>query len=134
MQLIVAGTTSDNRSAVLRRTPLSERASAALWSTTESPPEVDRPTSGRKVSTKVGPGHTSWGLNYIPPHTVREHHRTDLVSYNVMLSGVVELTLDAERVRLDVGDCLVLLGAMHGWETGSEGALFSYMGIGLEPS
>jgi hypothetical protein len=61
-------------------------------------------------------------------------HRTDLVSYNVILSGKIDLILEDERLPLGVGDCLVLLGVMHGWETGNEGVTFAYTAIGLEPS
>jgi hypothetical protein len=133
VQLIVAGITAENRSGVIRREPLSEQESVSLWSTTENPPRIDRPKAGTRLDANCAPGNTAWGLNYTPPHTVRDVHRTDLVSYNVILSGKVDLILEEERVPLGVGDCLVLLGVLHGWETGTEGVLFAYTAIGLEP-
>jgi hypothetical protein len=134
VQLIVAGITADNRSGVIRRETLPEQESVSLWNTTENPPKIDRPTSGTRLDANCPPGNTAWGLNYTPPNTVRDIHRTDLVSYNVMLSGKVALILEDERVQLGAGDCLVLLGVLHGWETGSEGVLFAYTAIGLEPA
>ena len=68
------------------------------------------------------PGNTSWGLNQpSPPHTVRDVHRTDLLSYNLVLPGAVDVILETETVRLEAHDCLVCLGVLHGWETGDEG-------------
>jgi hypothetical protein len=134
MQLIVAGVDSDNRSGVVERSTLPQDQSVALWKTTDHPPKVVRPTTVPPKAAGCPPGLTAWGLNHIPPNTVREMHRTDLLSYNVVLVGSVDLILETERVRLDVGDCLVLLGAMHGWETHSEGSTFAYTAIGLEPS
>jgi hypothetical protein len=133
VQLIVAGITADNRSGVIRREPLSEQESVSLWSTTENPPRIDRPMTGTRLDASCPPGNTAWGLNYTPPHTVRDIHRTDLLSYNIILSGRVDLILEDERVQLGVGDCLVCLGVLHGWETGTEGVLFAYTAIGLEP-
>jgi hypothetical protein len=134
VQLIVAGITADNRSGVIRRETLPEQESVSLWHTTENPPRIDRPSSGTRLDANNAPGNTAWGLNYTPPNTVRDIHRTDLLSYNVILSGNVDLILEDERVRLGVGDCLVCLGVLHGWETGSEGVLFAYTAIGLEPA
>ena len=134
MQLIVAGVTADNLSGVIQRTTLPERESASLWRTTENPPKVDRPASGVKMAGGSAPGNTSWGLNHIPPHTVRDVHRTDLLSYNLVLSGAVDVILETETVRLEAHDCLVCLGVLHGWETGDEAVTFAYTAIGLEPS
>ena len=134
MQLIVAGITANNRSGVIRRQALSEQESVSLWSTSENPPRIERPRTGTRLDANSAPGNTAWGLNYTPPNTVRDIHRTDLLSYNVILSGRVDLILENERVQLDVGDCLVCLGVLHGWETGSEGVLFAYTAIGLEPA
>jgi hypothetical protein len=134
VQLIVAGITADNRSGVIRRQPLSEQESVSLWSTTENPPRIERPRTGTRLDANCLPGNTAWGLNYTPPNTVRDIHRTDLLSYNIILSGRVDLILEDERVQLGVGDCLVCLGVLHGWQTGNEGVLFAYTAIGLEPA
>jgi hypothetical protein len=134
MELVVAGVGPDNRSAVIQRSTLPDAKSASLWTTSESPPKVDRPATGLKMAGGCAPGNTSWGINYIPPNTVRDVHRTDLLSYNLVLSGAVDVVLETETVRLVEHDCLVCLGVLHGWETGSEGVTFTYTAIGLEPS
>lgn len=43
-------------------------------------------------------------------------HRTDTVDMLVIVSGEVDLVLDAETVRLRAGDCVVQRGTWHAWE------------------
>ena len=43
-------------------------------------------------------------------------HRTDTVDMLVVVSGEVDLVLDAETVRLRAGDCVVQRGTWHSWE------------------
>ena len=144
MKLVVAGISADGRSGVVQRTPLEEgdhlrttqeapHPAITLWKTQENPPKIDRPTHVPARDANCAPGETTWQLVSIPANTVREMHRTDLLSYNVVVSGSVELTLETESVQLVLGDCLVCLGAMHGWRTGQEGVTLSCACIGLEP-
>ena len=61
--------------------------------------------------------------------------RADVISYNYVLQGTVEVTLDVGSAFLEVGDCLVLQGAQHGWNVGSQGVslLSSIIGLGPAP-
>jgi mannose-6-phosphate isomerase-like protein (cupin superfamily) len=43
-------------------------------------------------------------------------HRTDTIDLLVVVSGEVDLVLEAETVRLSAGDCIVQRGTWHAWE------------------
>jgi mannose-6-phosphate isomerase-like protein (cupin superfamily) len=43
-------------------------------------------------------------------------HRTETIDLLVVVSGEVELLLEAETVRLRAGDCVVQRGTWHSWE------------------
>ena len=43
-------------------------------------------------------------------------HRTDTIDLLVVVSGEVDLVLEAETVRLRSGDCVVQRGTWHAWE------------------
>jgi hypothetical protein len=133
MNLFVAGVCADGRSGVIQRTSLQEGESSRLWKTKETPPKIDRPTSVPAHPARCAPGETTWQLVSWPANTVREMHRTDLLSYNLVVSGSVELVLETESVHLRTGDCLVCLGVIHGWRAGEEGVTLSSSSIGLEP-
>jgi hypothetical protein len=154
MELIVAGVGPDGRSAIVQRETLLDlavvaqeaaaqprrdraRKSVNLWKTTDVPPKVERPATEaavRTASLTSGGGETVWNLMYMAADTDGAVHRTDMLSYNVVVAGHIDLILETERVRLNQGDCLVCLGVMHGWETGDEDALLSCACIGLDPA
>ena len=43
-------------------------------------------------------------------------HRTETIDLLVVVSGEVDLVLEAETVRLRTGDCIVQRGTWHSWE------------------
>jgi mannose-6-phosphate isomerase-like protein (cupin superfamily) len=43
-------------------------------------------------------------------------HRTETIDLLVVVSGEVDLVLEAETVRLRAGDCIVQRGTWHSWE------------------
>jgi mannose-6-phosphate isomerase-like protein (cupin superfamily) len=43
-------------------------------------------------------------------------HRTETVDLLVVVSGEIDLVLEAETVRLRAGDCVVQRGTWHAWE------------------
>jgi len=43
-------------------------------------------------------------------------HRTETIDLLVVVSGEVDLVLEAETVRLSAGDCIVQRGTWHSWE------------------
>jgi mannose-6-phosphate isomerase-like protein (cupin superfamily) len=43
-------------------------------------------------------------------------HLTDTIDLLVVVSGEVDLVLEAETVRLSAGDCIVQRGTWHAWE------------------
>jgi hypothetical protein len=148
VRLIVTGIDSDDRSTVVRIDPLPADhtsnltrpareggigGSIALWSTTEMPPGVKRPIVTPVHDVGCPPGNSIWRLSYWPPLAVAALHRTDTLSYCVLISGELCLVLESEKVELSPGDCVVMAGVMHGWEVGSSGAVLTTVQIGLEP-
>ena len=62
------------------------------------------------------------------------HHRTNSIDYGVILSGSIQMELDTETVKLDVGDLLVQRGTLHNWiNNGTAPCLIAYILIGANP-
>jgi hypothetical protein len=72
------------------------------------PPTIERPTSVKTLDAGIGPGEASWLLSHFAADLDLPMHRTDLLSLTTLLSGSVDLILEAERVPLGAGDRLVL--------------------------
>lgn len=55
-------------------------------------------------------------------------HRTDSIDFGVVLSGEIDLELDAGEVHLTAGDCVVQRGTRHAWRNrGSEPCMVSFV-------
>lgn len=61
-------------------------------------------------------------------------HRTVTTDIDVVLQGSVTMTLEAETVVLNAGDCAILSGVAHAWESGPEGAIVMYCLVAGEPT
>ncbi|MDF3312130.1 hypothetical protein P3H15_44975 [Rhodococcus sp. T2V] len=134
MKLVVAGTADDGRAVVVRNEPIGDGAFETLWKLDELPPEVKRPVSTDRYEMGIKPGEGVWMVVRHAPNTSTDRHRTDAISFSTILSGRIELLLDDESVELVAGDCLVLLGVMHGWKLGDEGATMIATALGLDPA
>ena len=149
---VVTGTTPDGKSMVLfdSSLPLAEpakgkgtdaevdrhgTASSVTWTTEGFPSDNNGSSDGglRKVPTALDDGTVLRLVQYSPGVTPR-HHRTNSVDYAIVLSGSIELELDAETVKLNKGDVLVQRGTIHNWiNNGTEPCLMAYILIGAKP-
>jgi quercetin dioxygenase-like cupin family protein len=129
MRCVVTGNGPDGRSKVVSVVEFD--SSAALW---RSPvPTVTPPDDTEPMDLDVGPG----GLRYLAasftPGTSYDMHWTATIDVDTVLRGSVDLVLDEETVRLEVGDCAVVAGVRHGWRAGPDGTLMTVLVLGAAP-
>lgn len=53
-------------------------------------------------------------------------HRTVTTDIDVVLQGSLTMHLETESVELTAGDCAILAGVAHAWESGPDGAIALY--------
>ena len=99
----------------------------------EPNPRIPRPRKGVLLPVAMPPGAVAWFEMKFDGATVQQLHRADSIDFHYILSGEVDLMLEAGAVRLSVGDSVVLPGVVHGWqsERGWSSCLFV---VGLEPA
>jgi mannose-6-phosphate isomerase-like protein (cupin superfamily) len=78
------------------------------------------PPGGRRVDADALVAEAQWkmpGLLAVSDESRGAGmHRTDTIDLLVVVSGEVDLVLEAETVRLGAGDCIVQRGTWHAWE------------------
>lgn len=110
-------------------------ASSVTWTTQGFPSDNDGSSDDglRKVPTAQEDGTVLRLVQYAPGVTPR-HHRTNSVDYAIVLSGSIEMELDTDTVKLNMGDVLVQRGTIHNWiNNGTESCLMAYILIGANP-
>ena len=61
-------------------------------------------------------------------------HRTDSIDYCVVMSGEIDMRLDAETVHLKAGDVVVQRGTIHDWvNNGTEPCMIAFVLIDAKP-
>ena len=90
--------------------------SSVIWQTTEFPinNDGDHDPSDQKIATTVDNGTVFRVLKFDPGVSPR-NHRTDSIDYAVVMSGEIDMELDAGSVHLKAGDVLVQRGTIHNW-------------------
>jgi quercetin dioxygenase-like cupin family protein len=89
---------------------------SVVWSTQGFPVGNDGSAdeSERKVGTTLDNG-TVFRVVEFSPGVQRRMHRTDSIDYAVIMSGEIDMELDASSVHLKAGDVLVQRGTIHNW-------------------
>jgi hypothetical protein len=88
-------------------------ASAVMW-TTQGP--VDKHDPSQTPLPKVGTAASDGTVFRVVRHAVRvaaRHHRTDSVSYSVVMTGSTARERDIENVRLNAEDALIQQVTIH---------------------
>jgi quercetin dioxygenase-like cupin family protein len=113
-----------------------------IWSTNEMPADnsADAEAAQRAGFVKrynwVGSGQgTTFRINEFAPGHARFTHRTETLDYAVLLSGEIDLELDAgEVVRLKPRDVVIQRGTVHTWvNRGTVPAVIAFILIDADP-
>jgi mannose-6-phosphate isomerase-like protein (cupin superfamily) len=92
------------------------QSGCVVW-TTESFPvnnTGDADEGLRQVGTTLKNG-TVFRVVEFGPGVAPRNHRTDSIDYAVVVSGEIDMELDASVVHLKAGDVLVQRGTIHNW-------------------
>jgi quercetin dioxygenase-like cupin family protein len=109
--------------------------SCVAWTTDQSPAvnDGDEDTSTRPTGTTLAGGSVFRIVRYDPGVAPR-NHRTDSIDYAVVLSGEIDMELDASTVKLRAGDVLVQRGTIHNWNNrGTEPCVIAFVLIDAKP-
>jgi mannose-6-phosphate isomerase-like protein (cupin superfamily) len=92
-------------------------SSCVVWTTDAIPADNsgNDDTSTKKVGTTLA-GGTVFRVVEFSPGVAARNHRTDSIDYAVVISGEIDMELDAGKsVHLRAGDVLVQRGTIHNW-------------------
>jgi quercetin dioxygenase-like cupin family protein len=109
---------------------------AVIWTSEGFPVDNggDADSSGRKVGTTLDNGTVFRVVSFGPGVTPR-NHRTDSIDYAVVMSGEIDMELDAGKsVHLKAGDVLVQRGTIHNWvNKGSAPCVIAFVLVAAKP-
>ncbi len=118
---VVTGTDAAGRSCVVSDAPADAIAVQPdyvledLWAMGLPAPALGPVEPPQDPDGAIGPGQVRWRTCTIPPGVAIGFHATDTVDCVVVLSGRLVLTLEAQEVTLDRGDCVIQRNTRHGW-------------------
>ena len=137
MRQLVTGVDGQGRSCVVSEVenpPTGPRViPRTVYETTTAPPPSRPPGHGDWMDLHVGVGLARWIMVQWPPGITARMHHTDTVDFDTVLAGTVDLILDDGPHRLEAGDCVVVTGVDHGWESGPNGATVTVVLLGTPP-
>ena len=148
MRLLVLGLDENGRSCIASETEvvpapiagLSGLATAALFSTDQSPPPPCPPGLGTRVPAALSPGCVKWYIIDHAPASPDEHtagtelHHRDAIDLIVMLAGSGDFLLADGAHPVSAGDCIVMAGIDHGLRAGPDGCRVMSFAIGTPPA
>ena len=112
-------------------------SACVVWTTDTIPADNSGQddTSARKVGTTL-PGGTVFRIVEFSPGVAARMHRTDSIDYAVVMSGEIDMQLDAGKsVHLRAGDVLVQRGTIHNWvNRGREPCVIAFSLIDAKPA
>ena len=87
----------------------------------------------RKTGTTLDNG-TVFRILELAPGVSPRNHRTDSIDYAFVMTGQVDMELDAATVHLKAGDVLVQRGTIHNWvNRGTEPCVIAFVLIAAKP-
>lgn len=111
-------------------------SSCVIWTTESFPVDNsgEEDQALRQVGTTLANGTVFRIVEFGPGNTPRVH-RTDSIDYAVVISGEIDMELDAgESVHLRAGDVLVQRGTIHNWvNRGTEPCRIAFVLIDAKP-
>jgi quercetin dioxygenase-like cupin family protein len=139
MRRLLTGVNEDGRSCVVEETEIAPTeavpgiAAAMLFATSQSPPPPRPAGRGDFLDLGVAPGVCRWMMLDWDPHHSWAMHHTDTLDFDLVLSGRVDLILEAGEFNLEPGDCAVITGVDHAWRAGPSGCRISIITLGTPP-
>ena len=89
---------------------------ANIWSTEGFPVDnAGRTDRAKEITATTRDNGTVFRVIEYGPGVTPRNHRTNSIDYAVVLSGEIDMELDAEVVTLRAGDVLVQRGTVHNW-------------------
>jgi len=100
--------------------PGTENVSVLMWVTDEMPADIavgsDIADAGLRILGTPPPENgTRFAVIEFGPGSTGQMHRTETVDYVIVVSGRIDMKMDAETVKLDAGDILIQRGTHHQW-------------------
>ena len=93
-----------------------------------------RPQHRSCVVWSTGPNGTVFRIVEYQPGVAPRNHRTESIDYAVVLSGEIDMELDASTVHLRAGDALVQRGTIHNWvNRGKQPCVIAFVLIAAKP-
>ena len=95
-------------------------SSTLMWCSDQMPTDISIGENAEDMGARVlGTAPPANGSRFIVmefgPGIASEMHRTETIDYIVMLSGEIEMDMDASTVKLKAGDIMVQRGTNHAW-------------------
>src|SRR5262245_24400924 len=121
------------------RSGASGSVSTLIWTTDGAPADI---AVGEKVedmgARKLGTAPPRNGSRFVVidylPGNKGVMHRTDTIDYVIVLSGEIDMEMDASTVKLKAGDVLVQRGTHHAWQNrGTAPARLAFVLIDAKP-
>lgn len=128
-------------SATNKKFPPSGAVATLIWVTEQTPADIaigeDVEDMGARVlGTAPPPNGTRFTVNDIPPGTgtTATMHRTETIDYVIVISGEIDMEMDASTIKLKAGDVMVQRGTNHAWvNRGTEVARIAFVLIDAKP-
>ena len=137
MRALIASVDDQGRSCVVDEADLvfeqhggGPMGTTVVAATQTSPPPAGHPGRAMRVDLGVPPGLVRWLVVDFPPGSSAPLHHTDTIDLVFVYEGGAELILDDGAHPLGPGDCVMLQGVDHGWETGPDGCRISSVVVG----
>ncbi|MGC1464748.1 MAG: cupin domain-containing protein [Pseudolabrys sp.] len=109
---------------------------SVIWSSRGFPADNDGDVdpSGDSIGTTIENG-TVFRVISFGPGVMPRVHRTDSIDYAVVISGEIEMELEAGRsVHVKAGDVLVQRGTIHNWiNKGTEPCVIAFTLVSAKP-
>ena len=122
-----------------KKYPRPGAVSTLIWCAAETPADMSigeniEDMGARIIGTAPPPNGTRFTVNDIPPGTSGAMHRTETIDYVIVISGEIEMEMDASKVTLKAGDVMVQRGTHHAWiNRSSEYARVAFVLIDAKP-
>ncbi len=113
--------------------------STLIWCTDRSPASIVagrgiEDMGARILGTAPPVNGTRFAVIDFPPDNKPHMHRTETIDYVLVLSGEIEMEMDASSVKLKAGDVMVQRGTNHAWVNRSSApARVAFVLIDAEP-